>query len=96
MDSMFKIECNGAFRAGRSLALLSSMLTHNIQNVDLSLVTTDGVTIPANRGLLALHSKYLAQVTQLKLNTKQTILTIKQIPNVILLILSSLESLYYN
>ena len=63
MDSMFKIECNGAFRAGRSLALLSSMLSHNIQHVDLSLVTTDGVTIPANRGLLALHSKYLAQVT---------------------------------
>ena len=63
MDSMFKIECNGAFRAGRSLALLSSMLTHNIQTVDLSLVTTDGVTIPANRGLLALHSKHLAQVT---------------------------------
>ena len=91
MDSMFKIECNGAFRAGRSLALLSSMLTHNIQNVDLSLVTTDGVTIPANRGLLALHSKYLAQVTQLELNTK---LSIKHIPNLILLILSSLESLY--
>ena len=89
---MFKIECNGAFRAGRSLALLSSMLTHNIQNVDLSLVTTDGVTIPANRGLLALHSKHLAQVT-IELNTKQTI---KQIPNLILLIVSSLESLYYN
>ena len=93
MDSMFKIECNGAFRAGRSLALLSSMLTHNIQTVDLSLVTTDGVTIPANRGLLALHSKHLAQVTIVGLNTKQTI---RQIPNLILLILSSLESLYYN
>ena len=61
---MFKIECNGEFRAGRALALLGSMVTHNIQNIDMAIISTDGVTIPANRGVLALQSKYIAQVLE--------------------------------
>ena len=64
MDSMFKIECNGEFRAGRALALLGSMVTHNIQNIDMAIISSDGVTIPANRGVLALQSKYIAQVLE--------------------------------
>ena len=62
MTSMFKIECNGAFREGRALALLSSMVTHNIQNVDLAIIATDGVSIPANKSVLALQSSFVAQV----------------------------------
>ena len=64
MESMFKIECNGAFREGRALALLSSMVTHNIQNVDLAIIASDGVSIPANKSVLALQSRYVAQVWQ--------------------------------
>ena len=64
MDSMFKIECNGEFREGRALALLSSMVTHNIQNIDMAIISSDGVTIPANRGVLALQSKYIAKVLE--------------------------------
>ena len=59
---MFKIECNGDFRKGRAMALLSSMVNHNIQNIDMAIISSDGVTIPANRGVLALQSKYIAKV----------------------------------
>ena len=48
MDSIFKIECNGDFREGRALALLSSMVTHNIQNIDMAIISSDGITIPTN------------------------------------------------
>ena len=59
---MFKIECNGPFREGRAMALLSSMVNQNIQNLDIAIIASDGVSIPANRTILAWQSKYLAQV----------------------------------
>ena len=62
MASMFKIECNGAFKEGRTLALLSSMVTHNIQNIDMSIISSDGVTIPANKSVIAMQSRFIAQV----------------------------------
>ena len=62
-DSIFKIECNGDFREGRALALLSSMVTHNIQHIDMAIISSDGITIPTNRGVLALHSKFISKVS---------------------------------
>ena len=62
MASMFKIECNGAFREGRAMTLLSSLVTQNIQNVDISIISSDGVTIPANKSVLSLHSKFISKV----------------------------------
>ena len=59
---MFKIECNGEFREGRARSLLSTLVTHNIHHLDMSLVCSDGVSIPACRTVLALHSNYIAQV----------------------------------
>ena len=58
---MFKIECNGPFREGRTMALLSSMVTQNLQNIDITIIADDGVSIPANKQMLAWQSKYLAE-----------------------------------
>ena len=44
------------------MALLSSMVNQNIQNLDIVIIASDGVSIPANRTILAWQSKYLAQV----------------------------------
>ena len=49
MAQIFKIECNGEFQEGRAVALVSSMVSQNINNTDINLISSDGIIVPANR-----------------------------------------------
>jgi len=44
------------------MALISSMVSQNINNTDINLMSSDGVIVPANRSVLALQSGLLSDL----------------------------------
>jgi len=59
---MYKIECAGPFKEGRASSILQHLPQLHSDSPDLCLQSSDGISLPSHRCLLALQSTFVADI----------------------------------